>query len=40
VFKAGKEVLKWDLENSMPMSGKAAAKLRKLIRQLVEEGKL
>jgi hypothetical protein len=40
VFKDGREVLKWDLENSVVMVGKVSPRLRKLIDQLVKERKL
>ena len=40
VFKDGREVLKWNLENSVVMVGKVTPKLRKLIDQLVKEGEL
>jgi hypothetical protein len=40
VFKDGVEVLKWDLVNDVPMSGRPTAKILKLIRELVSEGRL
>lgn len=40
VFKDGKQVLKWNLENSVVISGTTNKKLRKLIKLLVTEGKL
>lgn len=40
VLKDGKTLVTWDLENGVPMKGLASAKIRKLIRDLVAEGKL
>lgn len=40
VFRHGKEILKWNLETSIIMSGKLSPKLRKLIDQLIKERKL
>jgi hypothetical protein len=40
VYKNGKLIVKWDLENEMPMKGKATAKVIKIISELREEGKL
>lgn len=40
VFKDGHEVLKWNLEDSVAISGKATPRIRKLIDQLVKEGTL
>ena len=40
VYRDGRIVLKWDLENNMPMAGKLTPKLIKLIRELEAEGKL
>ncbi len=40
VFKDGREVLKWNLEASVVMSGQITKKLQKLIDQLVKEAKL
>jgi hypothetical protein len=40
VYEDGDLVVKWDLENELPMKGKATAKVLKLIRELREEGKL
>ena len=40
VYKDTKFVVKWDLEHEVSMKGKASAKVRKLIRELREEGQL
>ena len=40
VYKDGELVVKWDLEHEVAMKGKASAKIRKLIRELREEGLL
>jgi hypothetical protein len=40
VYKKGKLVLKWDLENETPMKGKATRAILELIRELREEGLL
>lgn len=40
VFRDGKFVVKWDLENGKPMKGKASQKLRDLIAELRAEGLL
>jgi hypothetical protein len=40
VYKKGKLVLKWDLENETPMKGKATREILELIRELREEGLL
>jgi hypothetical protein len=40
VYKDGGLVVKWDLENEVLMKGKASGKVRKLIHELREEGKL
>ena len=40
VYRDDRLVLKWDLEAQVPMSGRADARLRRLIAKLVEEGKL
>jgi hypothetical protein len=40
VYKDGKLILKWDLENDLPMKGKATIKLIKVIVDLRKEGKL
>ncbi|MFC2172547.1 DUF4160 domain-containing protein [Acidobacteriota bacterium] len=38
VYKDGKLVVKWDLENEKAMKGKASRKVLELIRELEEEG--
>ena len=40
VYRNGKLVVKWDLENRTPMKGKASAKVLELIEQLDIEGRL
>lgn len=40
VFRDGKLVVKWDLEAGRTMKGKASRKIRRLIRELQEEGRL
>lgn len=40
VYKDGKLVVKWDLENSREMVGSADRRVRSLIRQLGKEGLL
>lgn len=40
VYKDGKLVVKWDLENNQPMQGKANRKILKIIEDLKEEQKL
>ena len=40
VYKSSKLVVKWDLENWLPMKGKANRKLLQLIEQLNREGVL
>ena len=40
VFKDGREILKWDLENNLVMSGAITSKLLKIIQSLVREGEL
>jgi len=40
VYRNGKLVVKWDLDNSQPMKGAASARLQKLIAEMVEEGVL
>lgn len=37
VYRDGKLVVKWDLENGQPMAGKAPARVVRLISKLVEE---
>jgi len=38
VYCKGRLVVKWDLENSRAMKGRASKKLRKIIDQLIDEG--
>jgi hypothetical protein len=40
VYKDGKLVLKWNLDDGQPMKGKATARILELIAQLEEEGAL
>jgi len=40
VYKDKTLVLKWDLENELPMKGKATKRILKLIEELQEEGLL
>jgi hypothetical protein len=40
VYRDGRLMVKWDLDNRMPMKGKASAKIRQLIRELEAEGQL
>ena len=40
VFRDHALVVKWDLDNGQPMEGSATARVRRLIEQLQEEGKL
>ncbi len=40
VYRDGKLVVKWDLENGQPMTGHASRKVVELIRELESEGKL
>ena len=40
VYRDGKLVLKWDLENRKPMRGQATRKVVQLIDQLESEGQL
>ncbi len=40
VYKEGRFVVKWDLENDAPMKGHANARLRRLIDELREGGQL
>jgi len=40
VYKGGKLVVKWDLENWQPMKGEASARVLRLIRELEDEGTL
>jgi molybdopterin-guanine dinucleotide biosynthesis protein A len=40
VYKDGKVVVKWDLEHWQAMHGAASARLRRILKELVEEGEL
>ena len=40
VYKNGRLVVKWDLDNWLPMKGKATRHVLDLIRELEEEGRL
>ena len=40
VYRDGTLVVKWDLDNWQPMKGQATARIERLLRELVEEGKL
>ena len=40
VYRKGKLVVKWDLDNKKPMQGAASKKLLDLIRDLQNEGRL
>jgi len=40
VFREGKEVLKWNLEAEVAIDGKTTKKIKKLIAELIGEGKL
>lgn len=40
VYRDGRFVLKWDIENWLPMRGKASAHILRLIRELDDEGQL
>ena len=40
VYRDGKLVLKWDLDNDRSMKGEASAKVLTLIRELESEGQL
>jgi hypothetical protein len=40
VYRDGRLVLKWDLENGLPMRGKATARILELIEELESEGLL
>jgi len=40
VYRDGKLVVKWDLENWQPMKGRATARILRLIRELQGEGAL
>ena len=38
VYRDGKLVVKWDLENQLPMRGEASQRIRSLIDELEAEG--
>ena len=40
VYRDGKLVLKWDLENELPMKGRPTRNILKLIGELRAEGKI
>jgi hypothetical protein len=40
VYRDGKLVVKWDLDNKLPMKGKASRRVLKLIAELEAEGLL
>ena len=40
VYRDGRLLVKWDLDNKKPMKGKASRKLLRLIRELESEGLL
>jgi hypothetical protein len=40
VYRDGKFVLKWDLDNRLPMKGHTTARILKLIKELISEGLL
>jgi hypothetical protein len=40
VYRDGRLVVKWDLDNWLPMSGTASTRLRRLLKDLKEEGQL
>ena len=40
VYRDGRFVLKWDLDNRAPMKGRASARVLALIRELEDEGRL
>jgi hypothetical protein len=40
VYRDGKLVVKWDLDNWQAMKGTAGARVERLLRELVKEGKL
>jgi hypothetical protein len=40
VYREGRLIVKWDLENRMAMKDKASGKLLALIRELETEGRL
>ena len=40
VYRDSELIVKWDLENWQAMKGEASARIQRLLRELVEEGKL
>jgi len=40
VYRDGKLIVKWDLENWVPIKGQATARVLRLLRELEEEGRL
>lgn len=40
VYKQGRLIVKWDLENGLAMKGKANRRVLKLITELEQEGRL
>lgn len=40
VYRDGKLIVKWDLDNCLPMKGKATKRIERLLQELVEEGLL
>ncbi len=40
VYRDGRLIVKWDLDNWQPMKGQATARMERLLRELVQEGKL
>ena len=40
VYRHGRLVVKWDLDNDKPMVGTASRKILRLIRELRQEGRL
>lgn len=40
VFRDGRLIVKWDLDNKKPIEGKASRHIRELIDELMKEGQL
>ena len=40
VYRDGKSIVKWDIDNWRPMAGQAPSRVRNLLRELKEEGRL
>ena len=40
VYKDGTLIVKWDIENEIPMKGSTTRTILKYIKELIEEGKL